>query len=213
MTSKSTEDANGFRLNAPAARRNSDAILSILDEMLPASGTVLEIGRGTGQHAVAFARALTPIKWLPSDLNPTQLASIAAWISDAEPPLPLRPRKIDATSRVWPVDKDDDLAAVFSANVIHITPWAVCAGILAGAGRILPADGLLIFYGPFKRHGQHTAPTNAAFDASLRLQNAEWGVRDVADVTAGGQAEGLFLSQVIEMPANNLVVALRRVAT
>ncbi|MBM85246.1 MAG: SAM-dependent methyltransferase [Rhodospirillaceae bacterium] len=213
MTSKSAEDATNFRRDAPAARRNAGAILPILADILPASGTVLEIGSGTGQHAVIFAQALAPIKWLPTDTSQAQLASISAWISGSKPPLPLSPRKIDATSKVWPIDTVDDVGAIFSANVIHISPWAVCAGILAGAGRILPEDGPLVFYGPFKRDGQHTAPTNAAFDASLRLQNSEWGVRDVADIAVGGETEGLILTQVIEMPANNLIVTLRRAAT
>jgi SAM-dependent methyltransferase len=211
MSDLSPQNANDPRRDAPSARRNSAAILEVLHRILPPTGTVLEIGSGTGQHAVAFAPALAPRRWLPSDPDPSQRASIAARIEDLEGIKPLPPRAIDAAAPVWDVGPDDGITAITSANVIHISPWAVCEGLIAGAGRLLPPGGVLHFYGPFKRGGVHTTDSNAAFDASLRAQNAEWGVRDMDEVARLAAGLGLVLDQTIDMPSNNFSVVFKRV--
>jgi SAM-dependent methyltransferase len=179
------------------------------------SGDVVEAGSGTGQHAVDFARRSPEITWWPSDLNAQHLKSIGAWrahagLANIRPPL-----QIDLSDPAWCRQMHDGsgpgkLLAVFCANVIHIAPWRVAEGLFAGAGRYLRADGRLFLYGPFKRDGQHTAASNAAFDASLRESNPEWGVRDIADVEALAGAAGLALIETAEMPANNLTLVFGR---
>jgi hypothetical protein len=211
MSDLSSQNLHGSRRDAPSARRNAAAILDVLKRVLPDSGTVLEIGSGTGQHAVNFAGPLAPRRWLPSDPDPEQRASISAWIAEMDDPKPLLPRAIDAASMDWDIREDDDIMGVTSANVIHISPWSVSMGLVAGAGRILPVGGVLHFYGPFKRGGVHTVPSNAAFDASLRDRDPEWGVRDLGDIEALAVAAGLALDQVIDMPANNFSVIFKRV--
>jgi hypothetical protein len=176
---------------------------------------VVEAGSGTGQHAVDFARRSPEITWWPSDLNAQHLKSIGAWrahagLANIRPPL-----QIDLSDPAWCRQMHDGsgpgkLLAVFCANVIHIAPWRVAEGLFAGAGRYLRADGRLFLYGPFKRDGQHTAASNAAFDASLRESNPEWGVRDIADVEALAGAAGLALIETAEMPANNLTLVFGR---
>jgi SAM-dependent methyltransferase len=204
------------RLDAPAFHRNHEAIWTVLQGFLAGkSGDVVEAGSGTGQHAVDFARRSPEITWWPSDLNAQHLKSIGAWrahagLANIRPPL-----QIDLSDPAWCRQMHDGsgpgkLLAVFCANVIHIAPWRVAEGLFAGAGRYLRADGRLFLYGPFKRDGQHTAASNAAFDASLRESNPEWGVRDIADVEALAGAAGLALIETAEMPANNLTLVFGR---
>ena len=157
-----------------------------------------------------FAAALAPRKWLPSDPSADQRASIAAWTSGVEKNPPLPPKVIDAASQEWPVSSADDITAIVSINVVHISPWTVCKGIVTGAGRLLTPGGVLYFYGPFMRGGQHTAPTNEAFDSHLRSQNPEWGVRDLDKVNQLAETAGFSLDEVIQMPSNNYSIVFRK---
>ena len=192
---------------AAATARNREPILEVLRRVLPSAGTVLEISSGTGEHAVHFARALPSIEWQPSDVDDAALASISAWRDHEALPNLRAPVRIDVTEDTWPVDRVD---AVFCANMIHIAPWACCVGLARGVGRCLRAGGVLVLYGPFRIDGHHTAPSNERFDADLRARDSSWGVRDVADVVAQAQANGLRLREQIAMPANNFTLVLDR---
>ncbi|WP_448192291.1 DUF938 domain-containing protein [Azospirillum sp. sgz301742] len=166
---------------------------------------VLEVASGTGQHAAFFAAALPGLVWQPSDRDPTHRASIAAWTEsqpNVRPPLDL-----DTMRRPWPVERAE---AVVCINMIHIAPWEAGLGLLDGAAAVLPPGGPLVLYGPYRRGGAHTAPSNAAFDADLRAHNPAWGVRDLEAVETAASAAGLMLEEVVEMPANNLTVLFRR---
>ena len=191
---------------SPAVARNRDPILAVLRRVLPAHGTVLEIASGTGEHAVHFAAALPHLTWQPADLDPDALRSISAYRSWAQLPNLLPPLELDAAAPVWPVARAD---AMVSINMIHIAPWTAAAGLMAGAGRILSGGNVLYLYGPFKENGDHTAPSNAAFDASLRRRNPQWGVRDVSEVSDLARRHGLALVERIAMPANNLSLIFR----
>jgi hypothetical protein len=199
---------------APATQRNREPILEILQQILPTTGTILEIASGTGEHAVFFAPHLAPRKWLPSDPNPISRDSIIAWISESKSDNIYPPLYLDAQLPIWKVETekitDSPITAIVNINMIHISPWSACLGLMAGAGRILPPDGILYLYGPYKQNGQHTAPSNAAFDESLRSQNPAWGVRNLEDVVKAAKAEGLTLQQVYQMPANNLSVVFQK---
>lgn len=198
-----TDDARQF---APAAARNREPILEILRRVLPARGLVLELSSGTGEHATFFAPHFPDLVWQPSDPDPGARASIAAWSAATAAKNIRPPLDIDARDAVWPLDRADALVCI---NMMHIAPWTAALGLLAGARRLLNPGAPLFLYGPFKRDGQHTAPSNETFDASLRSRDPDWGVRDLASVTdAAGQA-GLALSEVISMPANNLSVIFR----
>ena len=202
------------RLDAAAFHRNHAAIAPVLERFLRGrSGDVLEIGSGTGQHAVAFAGRLPAVSWWPTDINDNHLRSIAAWrahvkFDNLRPPVPL-----DASAPDWrlpALSLPATFTAIFSANVIHIAPWAVAKGLFAGAGRHLAAGGRLFLYGPFKRDGQHNAPSNAAFDASLQSQNPDWGVRDTADLRALAASNRLRFVELVEMPSNNAIMTFER---
>jgi SAM-dependent methyltransferase len=204
------------RLDAAAFHRNHAPIWAVLEKFLSRqSGDVLEAGSGTGQHVVHFARHTPDITWWPSDFNEAHLKSIEAWrahagLANIRPPL-----RIDLSDPAWCAAMTDgsgppQLAAVFCANVIHIAPWRVAEGLLAGAGRYLRSGGHLFLYGPFKRDGKHTAVSNAVFDTSLRGNNPEWGVRDIADVEKLAAQNGLALREAVEMPANNMILVLAR---
>jgi hypothetical protein len=189
---------------APATQRNRDPILEVLLEVLPPTGTVLEISSGTGEHAVYFAPRLSPRRWQPSDPSEIARSSIAAW-REFEPAENLAaPIEIDARDADWKIS--EGICAIVNINMIHISPWAACLGLLAGANRLLPTGGILYVYGPYKRHGTHTAPSNEMFEQSLQLQNSEWGVRNLEDVIAAAQEQHLTLLKIVEMPANNLSV-------
>lgn len=204
------------RLDAAAFHRNHQPIWAVLEKFLKGrSGDALEAGSGTGQHVVHFARHAPGITWWPSDLNETHLKSIEAWRAHAGLDNICAPLRIDLSDPAWCREMTDssgprDLAAVFCANVVHIAPWPVAEGLFAGAGRYLRGDGLLFLYGPFKRDGEHTALSNAVFDTSLREGNPEWGVRELADVEALASRNGLGLREVVEMPANNLILVFGR---
>ena len=226
-----TEDRRRF---AESSERNKGPILEVLKRVLPERGLVLEIGSGTGRHAAHFAPLLPGITWQPSDRDPDSFASIDAWAQEATgeaarpgvPPDNIRPPNLrppivlDVTEEVWPIEQEagrtggptgkQQVVAVFSANMIHIAPWDCCLGLLAGAGRILTTAGVLVLYGPFKRHGQHTAPSNESFDQSLRARDPSWGVRDLDAVADAAAARGLDLAETVEMPANNLIAVFRR---
>jgi SAM-dependent methyltransferase len=206
------------RLDAAAFHRNRDPIWAVLGTRLAGrSGDVLEVGSGTGQHVVHFARETPGITWWPSDLNEQHLKSIGAWRNHTKLPNLQPPLRIDLSDPDWWNEVRSrgprDLLALFCANVIHIAPWNVAEGLFAGAGRALRPDGRLFLYGPFKRDGQHTALSNAVFDTSLREGNPEWGVRDIADVEKLAQGAGLVLLETVEMPANNMILVFGRLAS
>jgi len=195
------------RQQAPAAARNRDPILAVLRGVLPRTGTVLEIASGTGEHSLHFARALPGLVFQPSDPNPEARRSIAAWVAESglvnlRPPLAL-----DAAAPSWPVIAAD---AVLCINMIHISPWAATEGLMRGAASILPPGGPLYLYGPYRRAGVATAPSNEAFDRDLRQRDTAWGLRDLEAVAALAAAAGFSGPIITEMPANNLSVVFRR---
>jgi hypothetical protein len=189
-------------LNFPATARNRDPILAVLGRVLPASGTVLEVASGSGEHAAYFAERLPHLVWQPSDPEPQHRGSIAAWNAHAEAPNLRPPLDLDTCIGVWPAAA----GAVVCINMIHIAPWDACAGLMKGAGNILSGGGILFLYGPFMVSGRPTAPSNVAFDQSLRGQNPDWGVRELGDVAAEAAVHGMELVETVEMPANNLSV-------
>ena len=193
------------RLHAPATLRNRDALLTALRPLLPGAGLVLEVASGTGEHATHLAAALPDLQFQPTDPAEEHRASIDAWtdgLPNVRPALAL-----DAAAAAWPVARADFVLCV---NMIHIAPWSAAEGLVAGAARVLPPGGTLALYGPFRRDGEHMAPSNAAFDAGLRAQNPAWGVRDLDDVAALAAAAGFGQPGITPMPANNLLVSFQR---
>jgi SAM-dependent methyltransferase len=203
------------RLDGPAFHRNHEGIWSAIAAFLSAqTGDVLELGSGTGQHITAFAGRTPSLTWWPSDIYPSHLASIEGWRRHAALSNLRAPQRIDLADAAWSWTADGQaggkVAAMLCINVLHISPWAVAQNLIAGAGRYLREGGRLFVYGPFMRDGQHTAPSNAAFDQSLRAEDAAWGVRDVADLNALAREAGLAAAEITPMPANNLVLAFAR---
>ena len=192
---------------APAAARNRDAILAVLQAVLPEAGTVLEIASGSGEHIVHFAQSLPHLDWQPSDPEPAALASIAAWSAEATLPNIAPPVMLDVISADWPIARAD---AILCINMIHIAPWAATLGVMAGAGRLLSPGGLLYLYGPFREENIPLAPGNADFNISLKSRDPEWGLRWAHEVTEVAEAKGLSLRERIVMPANNLSLIFRK---
>jgi SAM-dependent methyltransferase len=202
------------RLDAAAFHRNHAAIAPVLEKFLRnKTGDVLEIGSGTGQHAVEFARRLPGIVWWPTDLNDKHLRSIAAWRAGEKLADIRAPIRLDASAADWQLAAQglpEKFIAVFCANVIHISPWNVAQGLFAGASRHLAAGARLFLYGPFRRDGVHNAPSNEEFDKSLKNRNPEWGVRDITDLKKLADSNGLRFVELVEMPANNAVLVFER---
>ena len=196
-----------MKRRAPAAERNREPIAAVLREALPARGTVLEVASGTGEHAVHFAAAFPALDWQPSDPDPEALASIRAWRDEAGLANLREPLQLDAAAAAWPVDRAD---AIVCINMVHISPWAATAGLMLGAGRLLSAGAPLVLYGPYRRAGIATAPSNEAFDQSLRARDPQWGLREIEEVEAEAGRNGLRLERVVEMPANNVTAVFRR---
>lgn len=194
------------RLRSPAAARNRQPILEVLQQALPDEACVLELASGSGEHAVYFAAAMPGWEWQPSDPDPEAVASIDAWRRHAGVTNVHAPVRLDAVAGDWPQGAYDGIVAI---NLVHIAPWEVTEALLAGAGQRLRDNGVLILYGPYKRAGRHTASSNEAFDADLRARDPRWGVRDLDDVEAAARAHGFILDHVAELPANNLAVVFR----
>ena len=193
---------------APSVQRNRADILTVLARVLPREGLVLEVASGSGEHAVYFADALAPLVWQPSDLDPDALASIRAWSSEAGLQNLQDPLELDVTSQEWGIDRAD---AVVAINMLHISPWSACEGLISGAARVLIPGGTLYLYGAYLRADRQTAPSNLEFDRSLRSRNAQWGVRQLEKVVDAGKGAGLDLSEVVDMPNNNYSVVFKRV--
>ncbi len=199
------EDRGDVRKHAPATLRNREAIAAELAGLLPEAGTVLEVASGSGEHAAYFAGCFPTLSFVPSDPDPDGRASIASWcagLANVAPPL-----AIDAAASDWPIATAE---AILCINMVHISPWAATLGLLDGAARLLPVGGPLILYGPYLRAEVPTAPSNEAFDASLKARDPRWGLRDVADVTAAAAARWLAFDRLVEMPANNILLAYRQ---
>jgi SAM-dependent methyltransferase len=195
--------------DAPATYRNREPILEVLARWLVAPARVLEVASGTGQHAVFFAEQLPQLAWLPTDHDPSGLESIEAWVAESGLSNLSAPAALDAESDDWPVEAGE-IDAIFNANMIHISPWSVGSGLFRGAGRVLREGGLLLLYGPFKRGGEHTSPSNAAFDESLRQRDPAWGIRDLEEVIATADRNGLTHLETNDLPANNKLLVFRR---
>jgi SAM-dependent methyltransferase len=199
--------AEGSRRSALAALRNREPIAEVLDDWLPKSGTVLEIASGTGEHAAFFAERFPSLDWQPSDVHPDALDSIRAWREEAGLPNLREPLVLDASDPEWPIHKAD---ALLNINMVHISPWSAALGLLAGAARALPAGGPLILYGPWLKADIETVPSNLEFDAELKRRDPEWGLRWVEDFAAAAAQKGLKMEETRPMPANNLMLLLRR---
>lgn len=208
MTRKRPDDA---RLSAPHVARNRDAIRAVFLEHMPRSGQVLEIASGTGEHAIHLAAALPDVHWLPGDPDPRARRSIRAWIAFSGLSNLADPHATDAAAESWPVAAHAPFDAIVAINMVHIAPFDAAIGLVRGAGRWLGPDGRLYLYGPFRRAGRHTAPSNEAFDADLRTRDPRWGVRDLeGELLPLADDAGLELHAVVNMPANNLSVIFRK---
>ncbi len=202
--------AGDARLFSPSAARNRDPVLKVLREVLPAKARLLEIASGTGEHAVHVCAALPQIEWQPSERDNAALASIAAWRAATDLPNLHAPLTIDVMAAEWWHAVAQPVHVVLSLNMIHIAPWGAAQGLFAGAGQLLGAEGTLILYGPFARGGVHTAPSNAAFDESLKSRDPEWGVRDIDDLDQLAREAGLVFERGFDMPANNQTLVFRK---
>jgi hypothetical protein len=198
--------ASSVARSAPAALRNREPIAAVLADWLPASGLVLEIASGTGEHAVFFAARFPKLDWQPSDVHADALSSIAAWREAAALPNVRAPIAIDAGEPAWPIERAD---AVLSINMVHISPWPAALGLLDGAARLLPADAPLILYGPWLQKSVAAAPSNLAFDADLKRRDPSWGLRQIEEFAAAAGNRGFELIETREMPANNRMLLLR----
>ncbi len=198
-----------LRRHAPATARNREAILAILQHELQPGARVLEVGSGTGEHIVHFAQALPQVNWQPTEADPSQLPSIAAWIEHGQLDNVAAPRAFDAYTDTWPEHEFD---AILCINVLHYTPWPTVPALMAGAARALVPGGMLYTYGAYRREGRHTAASNEAFDHWLKARDPRFGVRDLETVEALARSHGLVLTAVHDMPANNLSLVFRHQA-
>lgn len=200
--------STGARRSAPAALRNREPIAEMLADWLPERGLVLEVASGTGEHSAFFAERFPHLDWQPSDLHPDALASIRSWQAEAGLPNLREPIVIDAAAPDWPIDRAD---AILNINMVHISPWTAALGLIAGAARLLAPGAPLILYGPWLSDSIETVPSNLAFDADLKARDPEWGLRRVEGFAAAAASSGLELAETRAMPANNLMLLLKRI--
>jgi SAM-dependent methyltransferase len=196
------------KLHASATQRNREPIAQVLARELPPQGRVLEVASGTGEHAVFFAARFPALAWQPSDPDPAALASIAAYRADYPGDNLAAPVRLDAAApATWPITQ---AAAILCINMVHISPWAASEGLFRGAGRVLGPAAPVILYGPYREAGVETAPSNLAFDQSLKARNPAWGLRDLAAIDRLAQDAGFERTARHQMPANNLALVYRR---
>jgi SAM-dependent methyltransferase len=191
---------------SPACERNKAPIVTFLETALVHRDSVLEIGSGTGQHAVHFAARLPHLTWRPTDIPP-YLEPLRARIDAEGPPNCAAPVELDVRAAGWHAER---VSAVYTANTFHIMSWACVEAFFSGVGRILAPDGILLVYGPFRYGGQYTSPSNAAFDARLRTRDADSGIRDFEAVDELAVAQGLTFTVDHAMPANNQLLVWER---
>ena len=199
---------NDLRQYAPATLRNRDFILGVFSDVLPTTGVILEIASGSGEHVVQFARNFPDLVFQPSDREPDALQSVAAWVKATRVTNVRAPMLMDASQSSRPVASADEIICI---NMIRISPWEATLGFVRGAATILPSTAPLYLYGPFKREGFATTPSNQAFDRSLRDRNPTWGLRDLEAVAAITQSVRFLAPTITEMPANNLSVVFRQI--
>lgn len=201
-----------MKQTAPAADRNMDIVRDrLLDIVSDTACDLLEVSSGTGQHGAHCAPAMPRLRWWPTEFDPERLASIAAYAVDTPSGNLMPPQQLDVTDEAWETTTQPQRADVIvNINMIHIAPWEACAGLLRGAGRKLNEGGLLVFYGPFRQRHVETADSNEAFDAWLTSQDPAYGLRFVEDVAAEASRHHLSLSEILPVPANNLIVVFRR---
>lgn len=197
-------------LHAPHTLRNRGPILDVLRRHLGTAHAVLEIGCGTGEQGPWFAKRLTHLTWLPSDIDARAVESATLWRDALGADNMPAPIALDVTQRPWPLPDGFTPDAIVSINMIHIAPFAACEGLLKGAGDILPDGGVLFLYGPYRIGGKHTAPSNAMFDQSLHARDPAWGIRDLETVIELAAQAGLGHVETVNMPANNLSVVFRK---
>ena len=206
-----SENPQDLRKFSPSTARNRGPILEVLQRILPAQATVLEIASGSGEHGVFFCESMTGWRWQPTDRDQDALESVAAWRSHAKledsmaPPITL-----DVAEEGWPKQIPEPMDAIFAANMIHISPWESTVGLVNGAAQLLAPGAPLVLYGPYRINGAHTAPSNVTFEEWLQAQDSRWGVRDLNEVTDVALSRGFDEPQVHPMPANNLTVVFRR---
>jgi hypothetical protein len=191
----------------PATLRNRDAIAQVLGDVLPSAGVVLEVASGSGEHVVHFASVFPALVWQPSDPDPAALASIGAWTTEAGVGNVRPPLLLDAATSDWPLTRAD---AALCINMVHISRWAATDGLFDGCAAMLPSAAPLILYGPYRERGVDTAPSNEAFDRSLKERNPEWGLRDVSEIDGVAAAAGFGRIRRVAMPANNLMLVYRK---
>lgn len=212
----SHSDKQDDRLRSPAFEKNHVVIRNVITQLLDSrTGNVIEIGSGTGQHVVEYARALPELTWWPSDLRPTHLKSIEAWREYSGQKNLMAPVLIDAAQSDWKLGHpimlpENNITAIVASNLLHVAPWNVAEGLITAAGRYLYQDGFLAIYGAFSRGGRHVSENNAAFDVSLRERDPEFGVRDTVEIQKVATNNGLNLSQIIDMPSNNFMLVMTR---
>ena len=199
--------------HSPAAERNKDPIARELLQILPAQGSALEIASGTGQHLAFFASAMPSWMWQPSDLTDASFPSIAAWCRQAGVTNVRVPVTLDVLAPRWPTEGaglGGAFDAIYCANMLHIAPWATCAGLMRGAARHLTPHGVLVTYGPYLEPGVPTSPGNRDFDRSLQERDPQWGIRSIDAVVREAGLVGLHLARRVAMPANNLLLVFDR---
>lgn len=209
--------SSDLRQYAPATARNREPIYQVLSKILPMQGVVLEIASGTGEHSVYFAPQFPQLQWLPSDANPTAIASIRAWQAHASIENSLAPILINVMESDWWVPVQQHLAkqqleltAIININMIHISPWEATLGLFAGCQSLLKSGGVLYLYGPYKQRGKHTALSNEQFDDSLQSRDFRWGVRNMEDVIDVAQKNHFTFRESTPMPANNFSLLFER---
>ncbi len=197
---------------APATDRNREPILAVLKDCIPDHGTILELASGSGQHAIYFVDQMPGHYWQPSDPDEESRNSISAWWWEVQLNNILPPLNINAQDDIWDIENVEipqPVTSIVCINMVHISPWESTVGLIKGASRILPKDGILYLYGPYKVDGKHTAPSNELFDIKLRSQNPEWGIRELNDVIKLAHENDLSLVKTVDMPANNLSIIFK----